>query len=76
MLSGKWTHRSGRNDRPLIGDHPQKALALVFGGRAFDFVGDGPNGFAGTLDTDGGRRSRNRVGQVPASSIAVAQAAA
>jgi hypothetical protein len=60
----------------VVGDHPQKAQALIFGEGAFDLVAAGPNGSAGTLDTDGGYRSCNRVDQVPASAIAVAQAPA
>jgi len=76
MLSGKSTYRSRPNDRPPIGDHPQKALALIFGAGVFDFVEPGPNGFARTIDMDGAYCPSNRAPQAPASFIAVARAAA
>jgi hypothetical protein len=54
MIAGLWTYRSYLNDPALVGDDPNKALAMIFGEGVFSFETPTPETLTGTLDMGGG----------------------
>lgn len=54
MIAGLWTYRSYLNDPALVGDDPNKALAMIFGEGVFSFETPSPETLTGTLDMGGG----------------------
>jgi hypothetical protein len=54
MLAGKWTYRSYVNSTGLVGNDPNKALALVFGEGVYTLETPSSTAVRGNLDMGGG----------------------
>src|ERR1700710_627148 len=53
-LAGRWTYRSYHNDPALVGNNPQKALALIFGEGTMQLAVSAQGAISGTFDMGGG----------------------
>src|ERR1700759_2999835 len=53
-LAGRWTYRSYHNDPALVGNNPQKALALIFGEGTMQLAVSAQGAITGRFDVGGG----------------------